>query len=64
MSSVKSCQKLPLCPTEPVTAGSKMDPPLAKAQPTSDSGRASVTAYLRRKKTLCTTAAGERSKNM
>ncbi|KAK4807043.1 hypothetical protein QYF61_018384 [Mycteria americana] len=51
------CQKLPPCPIEPVPAGSKMDPPLAKAEPTSDSGSASVIIYLRRGKNCCTTAA-------
>jgi len=34
-------------------AGSKMDPPLAKAKTISDSGSASVITYLRRKQPLC-----------
>ncbi|KAK4829029.1 hypothetical protein QYF61_001804 [Mycteria americana] len=39
---------------EPMPAGSKMDPPLAKAEPISDGGSASVITYLRRgKKLLC-----------
>ena len=50
MASVRSCQKLPLCPTEPMPAGSKTDPPLAKAEPISDGGSASVITYLRRGK--------------
>jgi len=50
--SVRSCQKLLLCPTEPVPDGSKMDPLLAKAEPISDGGGASVISYLRRKKNL------------
>jgi len=41
VASVRSCQKLPLCPMEPVPAGSKMDPLLAKAEPISDGGSAS-----------------------
>ena len=67
VASVRSCWKLPLCLTEPTPAGSKMDPPLAKAEPISDSGSASVITYLRRKKKLLgqtETAAGERSENL
>jgi len=41
-TSVRSCQKLPLCPMEPVPAGSKTDLPLPKAKPISDSGSAPV----------------------
>jgi len=52
MSSVRRCQKLRLCPTEPVPDGSKTDPLLAKAKPISDGGRTSVITYLRRKKSL------------
>jgi len=40
VASVRSCQKLPLCPMEPVPAGSKMDSLLAKAEPTTVGGRA------------------------
>lgn len=48
MDSVKRCQKLPLCWTEPVPAGSKMDPPLAKAKPVSHFGSTSyMITYLR-----------------
>jgi len=35
---------------EPMSAGSKMDPPLAKAEPTSNGGITSVVTYLRRGK--------------
>jgi len=48
VASVRSCQKLPPCPTEPVPAGSRIDPPLAKAKPISDGGSSSGTTYLRR----------------
>ena len=48
VASVRSCWKLPLCPTEPIPAGSKTDPPPAKA--ISDSGSTSGRTYLRRKK--------------
>jgi len=47
VAAVSICQKLPACPTEPMPAGSKTDPPLAKAEPTSDSGSASVITDLR-----------------
>ena len=50
MASVRSCQKLPLCQIEPISAISKTDPPLAKAEPISD-GSASGMTYLRRGKT-------------
>ena len=51
---MRSCQELPLFPTEPMPAGSKTDPPLAKAEPISDGGRASGITYLRQgKKLLC-----------
>ncbi|KAK4825974.1 hypothetical protein QYF61_003543 [Mycteria americana] len=57
---------LKLAIDEPMPAGSKMDPPLAKAKPISDSGRASGITYLRRGKSCCATAsvAGERNENM
>ena len=68
VAPVRSCWKLPLCSreSEPIPAGSKTDPPLAKAEPISDSGNASVITFLRRKKKLgCKkTATGERSENM
>lgn len=48
MASRKSCQKLASCLTEPISDGSKMDPLLTKAEPISNAGSMSVTAYLRR----------------
>jgi len=56
VASVRRCQKLSLCLTEPVPAGSTTDPLLAKAEPISDSGSASVITQLRRGKTCCGTA--------
>jgi len=44
---VRSCEKLPPCPTEPVPAISKTDPLLAKDKPISDGGMSSVITYLR-----------------
>ena len=54
MSSVRSCKKLPLDLIKPVLAGSKTDPPLAKAKPISNGGSTSGITYLRkgRKKAL------------
>jgi len=40
VSSVRSCKKLPLDLIKPVLAGSKTDPPLAKAKPISNGGSA------------------------
>jgi len=56
VSAVRSCQKISLCPTEPMTAGCRMDPSLAKTKPFSDGGSISVITYLRRKKKPCITA--------
>jgi len=57
VATVRSCQKLPPCLTEPMPAGSKTDPPLAKAKPFSN-GRAYGITYLRRwKKNCCRRAA-------
>jgi len=53
VASVRSCEQLPPCLTEPVPAGSKMDPPLAKAEPISDIGSASGITYLRRGRKNC-----------
>ena len=48
------CKKLleasPVFEREPIPAGSKTNPPPAKAEPISDSGNASVITFLRRKK--------------
>jgi len=47
VASVRSCEKLSTCLTEPVPAGSKTDPLLAKAKAISDGGSTSVITYLR-----------------
>lgn len=41
MASLRRCQKLPLCLIDPMPAGSRMDLPLAKAKPISDTGSTS-----------------------
>ena len=66
VASVRRCQKLPLCPIEPMPASSKMDPLLAKAELISDSGSASGITSLRKGKSYCTAAiaARERSEKM
>lgn len=38
VASVRSCQNLPLCPTEPMPASCRMNPPLAKDEPINNSG--------------------------
>jgi len=53
VTSVRSCQNLPPCLTEPVPAGSKTDPPLAKAKPISEGGSAPGITYLRRGNKNC-----------
>jgi len=63
VASVRSCQKLPLCPMEPVPAISKRDTWLAKAKPISDDGSTSGIIQLKRKK-KGQFAAGYRSENM
>jgi len=50
VASVRSCEKLPLCPVKSVPAGSKMDPTMVKAESISNSGSTSVITHLRRKK--------------
>jgi len=47
MASVRNCQKIPLCPMEPMPAGSKTDLPLGKAKPITNSGSASGITHLR-----------------
>lgn len=49
---MRSCQKLPPCLIEPMPAGSKTDPPMAKAEPISDDGSTSGITYLSGKPTL------------
>jgi len=39
---VRSCQKLPLCPIEPMPASSEMGSPLAKAEPIRDGSSTSA----------------------
>lgn len=48
VASVRSCQKLLPRLTEPLTASSKMNLPLAEAEPISDSGGTSGITYLGR----------------
>jgi len=45
---VRSCWKFHLCPMESMPASSKTDPVLAKSEPISDGGSASVITHLRR----------------
>ncbi|PKU27945.1 hypothetical protein llap_21751 [Limosa lapponica baueri] len=52
MASVRSDQGLTMCQTEVVPTSSKMDLPLAKVEPISKAGDASVKAYFRKGKTL------------
>jgi len=59
MASVRSCEKLPPCLIKPAPAGSKTDPPLAKAKPISDGGSTSVITKLSREKN-CGRRADER----
>lgn len=56
---MKRCQKLPPCLTEPLTAISKKDLPLAKAEIISDGGSASAITYLRKGKKHCANVVGE-----
>jgi len=66
VASVRSCGKILLCPTEPMPAGSKTDPLLAMAKPTSNGGSASGITYLRRGKKFAAQQQlqAERSENM
>lgn len=57
MISVRRCEKLRLCPIEPVPAVSKTDLLLAKAEPISKGGSPSEITYLRMGKECCATAA-------
>jgi len=47
VASVRSCQKLPLCLIDPMPAGSKTDPLLAKDKPISDGGSTSGITQIR-----------------
>jgi len=60
------CEKMPEASPvsiEPMPASSRMDPPLAKAKPTSDSGSASGITQLRRGSKTCATAAAVRERS-
>jgi len=59
VASVRKYWELPLCWTEPVPDSSKMDPPLAKSEPVSEVGSATVVTYKKSKKHY-TTAAGRK----
>lgn len=48
MASVRRFWRLPPCTTEPMSAGSKMDPVLASSESISDDGNASGITELRR----------------
>jgi len=63
---VRSCDKVPPCPKEPMPAGSKTDPPLAKAEPISDGGSTPGITELRqrRKNTVVKQQRRERSETM
>lgn len=47
VASLRNCQRLPLCRTEPMSAGSKEDPSLAKVKPINDNSRTSRITVLR-----------------
>jgi len=65
VASMRSCEKLAPHLIKPVPAGSKTDPPLAKAKPVHDGGSASVITYLRRGRKNCRKQqSGERSETM
>lgn len=59
VASVRRPQKLPPCQTEPVLASSRMNSPLARAEPINNIGSAYVLMYLRRGKNDFTIAPGE-----
>jgi len=59
-ASVRSCEKLPPCLTEPVPASFKTDPPLAKDKPISNGGSASVITFKKGKKKNCGETAAKR----
>lgn len=52
VASVRRCQKLSQCLTEPMPAGLRMDPLLAKSESVRNENNASVTTQLRRNKVL------------
>lgn len=54
---LRRCKKLPPCRMQPLPAGSKMDLPLAKAEPINNSGGTTEKTCLRMGKNGCTTTA-------
>lgn len=58
VASLGKQQDLPHWCTETVLANSKIDPPLAKAEPINDTSDISLITYLRKGKNYCATAAG------
>lgn len=58
VDSLRSCQKLPLCPAKPLPASSKTELMLAK--PISDGESNSGVIYFKKVKKPCSAAAGER----
>lgn len=66
MASVRRCQQLPLCLTDPKPPSSRMGPLLTKGESISDGGSAPGLTYLRRGKNCCSTAhaAGKKSESM
>lgn len=64
MASVRSCNKLSLCPTKPVLAGSRTDPLLTKAEPISHGGSAAGIMHLKEGKTAVKQQLAERNENM
>jgi len=66
VAPVRSCRKLPPCPTHPVPAGSSTDLPLAKAEPIGDGDSVSAITRLRTNKNKLRKGifvAGERSES-
>lgn len=63
VASVISFQKFPPCPAEPVSASSKRDPWLAKADPIHSGGSTSGIRDLGRERSYCTTAVAARERN-
>lgn len=62
VASMRRDQGLPSCWTDSIADGSKMEPPEVKAVPISNTGEDSVKTDLRKGKTCCAAALGERSK--
>lgn len=50
LTSARSCQRLPQCPSEPIPDGSKTDVLLAKVEPIRNAAKTTVVMYLRRRK--------------